>query len=249
MSLSGKVALVTGSSRSIGAAIVKRLAHDGAHVVVNYVQGVDSANAVVDEINSTREGAAIAIQADVSGTAGTKKLVEDTLKAFGRIDILVLNAGMTRNKPLENTDEVDYDDIFNTNVKGPLFLVKAASPHLTEGGRVIFLSTSITRMSGVAPEYLTYAASKGAVEQLSRVLARDLGRRGITVNTVSPGPVDTPMFREGKTEQAIQMFTGMHPAKRLGQPDDIAYMVATLSAPGAAWVNGQTILVNGGLVV
>ncbi|KAK7035443.1 hypothetical protein VNI00_011736 [Paramarasmius palmivorus] len=247
--LSGKVAIVTGSSRSIGASIARRLAQDGATVIVNYVSNADAANEVVNGINSKGPGKAVAIQADVSSVEGGKKLLDETVKQLGKVDILVLNAGIMGSKVLADVDEQFYDDHMNINVKGPLFLTKAAVPLLPSGGRIIFFSTSLTKASGVLPNALVYVASKAAVEQLARVLAKDLGGRGITVNTVSPGPVDTPLFRAGKPEQVIQFIAGLNPSKRLGQPDEIAPIVAFLSGPEAGWVNGQNIMVNGAFVV
>ncbi|ESK96614.1 short-chain dehydrogenase reductase sdr [Moniliophthora roreri MCA 2997] len=247
--LSGKVAIVTGSSRSIGASIAKRLAKDGATVVINYVSNADAANEVVNDINSKGPGKAVSIRADVSSVEGGKKLLDETVKQLGKVDILVLNAGIMGSKVLADVDEQFYDDHMNINVKGPLFLTKAAAPLLPSGGRVIFFSTSLTKASAVLPNALVYVASKAAIEQLSRVLAKDLGGRGITVNTVSPGPVDTPLFRAGKPEQVIQFIANQNPSKRLGQPDDIAPIVAFLSGPEAGWINGQNILVNGAFVV
>jgi len=247
--LQGKVALVTGSSRSIGAAIAKRLAQDGASVVINYASNEAAAKGVADEINSIRSGAAVIVKADVSTVQSCKYLLDETLKAFGRIDILVLNAGIMGLKGLREVDEKFFDDHFLVNVKGPFFLVQAAEPHLKEGGRIIFFSTSIAKNSAVTPPYLVYAATKGAIEQFSRVLSKDLGAKGITVNTVSPGPVDTAMFREGKPEQLITAIANSHPSKRLGTVDDIAPVVAFLASPEAAWVNGQNIMINGGAMV
>ena len=202
------VAVVTGSSRSIGAAIAKRLAQDGAFVIINYVSNEAAAKEVADEINSTRSGAAVIVKADVSTVESCKHLLEETLKAFGRIDILVLNAGIMGSKSLREVDEKYFDEHFLINVKGPFFLVQAAEPHLKEGeplvrlwarflarliflsagGRIIFFSTSLAKSSAITPPYLVYAATKGAIEQFSRVLSKELGAKGITVNTVSPGP-------------------------------------------------------------
>ncbi|TFK52655.1 NAD(P)-binding protein [Heliocybe sulcata] len=249
MSLAGRVAVVTGSSRSIGASIAKRLAKDGASVVVNYVSNSAAAEEVISEINSKGPGKAIGVKADVSSISGAQALLDETVKQFGKLDILVLNAGVMASKVLAETDEKNFDDHININVKGPLFLTKAAAPLLTAGGRIIFFSTTLTKASGVLPNALAYVASKGAVEQIARVLAKDLGARGITVNTVSPGPVDTPLFREGKTEQQIQFIANLNPSKRLGQPDEISPVVAFLSSAEAGWVNGQNIQVNGGFVV
>jgi len=250
-SLQGKVAIVTGSSRSIGASIAKRLAEDGANVVVNYVSNLAAANEVVDAINSKRDGAAVAVKADVSTTIGRQYLLDEGIRVFGRLDILVLNAGIMGSKVIAHVDEAFFDSHMEINVKGPFFLAKAAIPHLLKSeGRLIFFSSSLTRASTVLPNAVTYVATKGAIEQISRVLAKDLGaHHGVTVNTVSPGPVDTDLFREGKSDQVINFIAGSHPQKRLAMPDDIAPVVSFLASPAARWVNGQNILVNGGFAL
>jgi len=248
-SLDGTVAIVTGSSRSIGAAIVKQLAENGARVVINYLENLQAADELVSAINSNRAGAAIAVQADVSTLAGGEKLLSECLKAFGRIDILVLNAGVMGYRRLEAVDEQFFDSAFNIHVKGPLFLTKAVASHLSTGGRIIFLSSIVTKKSTVLPDAIIQAASKAAIEQCTRVLAKDLGARGVTVNTVSPGPIDTDLFREGQTDHKIHFIANLHPQKRLGLPKDIASLVTFLASPEAAWINGQNIHVNGGLVV
>ncbi|KAJ7720862.1 hypothetical protein DFH07DRAFT_858290 [Mycena maculata] len=245
--LEGKIAVITGSSRSIGAAIAKHMGQQGAKVVVNYVNDAKAADEVVSTIKSVNGGTAVAIKADVSTVAGGQHLIDEAVKAFGGIDILVLNAGIMGSKVLEDIYEAFYDAHFATNVKGPLFLAKAVAPLLpAPGGRVIFFSTSLTRFSMVKPNALVYAATKGAVEQISRILAKDLGARGITVNTVSPGPVDTPLFRQGKPQQLIDTIAKFAPSGRLGAVEDIAPVVSFLASPAAQWVNGQNIPVNGG---
>ncbi|KAI0642770.1 NAD-P-binding protein [Trametes meyenii] len=249
LSLTGKVAIVTGSSRSIGAAIARQLAALGANVVINYVSSASSAQDVADSINSQGAGKAIIVKADVGSVAANQDLVAETIRQFGRLDIVALNAGIMDNETLSEVTEETYDRQFATNVKGPLFLVQAAAPHLPSGGRVIFFSTSLTRASAIQPNYLVYAATKGAVEQLARVLAKDLGARGVTVNTIAPGPTDTAMFRDGKTEQQIGFLAGLHPQKRLGTVDEVGNAVAFLVSEDASWVNGQTLMVNGGFVV
>ncbi|KAK7022417.1 hypothetical protein R3P38DRAFT_3357389 [Favolaschia claudopus] len=248
MSLKGKVAVITGSSRSIGAAIAKHMGAQGAKVVVNYVNDSKSAEDVASSIKSSG-GSAVTVKADASTIAGGKHLVDEAVKAFGGIDILVLNAGIMGAKVLADVDEQFYDSHFATNVKGPLFLAQAAAPLLpTPGGRIIFFSTSLTGATVVATNSLIYTATKGAVEQLSRILAKDLGAKGITVNTVSPGPVDTPLFREGKPQQVIDHIAKLAPSGRLGEVEDIAPVVSFLASPAAQWVNGQNIRVNGGFV-
>ncbi|KAF9003354.1 hypothetical protein BDQ17DRAFT_1305702 [Cyathus striatus] len=249
-SLAGKVAIVTGSSRSIGAAIVKKLSEEGAKVIVNYVSNPAPAEEVVNAIKASGKGDAVAIKADASTLAGGRFLVDETIKVYGKIDILVCNAGFLGNNNLAQEDEETFDKAVNANFKGPLFLAKFAAEHLpSPGGRIIFLSSSLTANSTILPYTLTYVATKGAIEQITRVLAKDLGARGITVNAVSPGPVDTPMFREGKSEELIRTFQNLAPSKRLGQPEDIAPVVAFLASDAARWVNGQNVRANGGLTV
>ncbi|KAI0051415.1 NAD(P)-binding protein [Auriscalpium vulgare] len=245
LALAGKVAIVTGSSRSIGASIARRLASDGASVVVNYVNDATAAESVVSAIHAEGTGKAVSVKADVSTVDGAKSLLDQSIGAFGKLDILVLNAGIMGSKVLADVDEAFYDSHFNINVKGPLFLTKLAAPLIPPGGRIVFLSTSLARASTVLPNALVYVASKGAVEQMARVLAKELGARGVTVNTVSPGPTDTDLFRAGKSEQQIQFIANLAPAKRLGKPEEIGPVVAFLASEGASWVNGQNILVNG----
>ncbi|KAF8915568.1 hypothetical protein CPB85DRAFT_1432875 [Mucidula mucida] len=249
-SLEGKVAIVTGSSRSIGAAIVRSMAEQGAKVVVNYVNNAQPADELVAQIKAQGKGDAVAIKADASTIAGGKSLIADTIRVFGKIDILVLNAGIMGSKPIADVDEAFFDDHVNCNIKGPLFMAKAVIEHLpTPGGRLIFFSSCLTAATAVPPNALTYAMSKGAIEQISRVLAKDLGGRGITVNTISPGPVDTTLFRAGKPQKVIDFIATQNPNNRLALPEDIAPMVTFIASPAALWVNGQNIRVNGGFVV
>ncbi|KAJ7133359.1 hypothetical protein C8R44DRAFT_977537 [Mycena epipterygia] len=244
-----KIAVITGSSRSIGAAIAKHMGEQGAKVVVNYVNDAKAADEVVSAINTANSGSAVAVKADVSTVVGGQYLIDETVKAFGGIDILVLNAGIMQSRVLADIDEPFYDAHFATNVKGPLFLAKAAAPLLpAPGGRIIFFSSSLTGSSVVTPNALVYTATKGAIEQISRVLAKDLGAKGITVNTVSPGPVDTPLFRQGKPQQLIDTLAKLAPSNRLGAVEDIAPVVAFLASPAAQWLNGQNVRVNGGYV-
>ncbi|KAI0924128.1 hypothetical protein AcW1_006331 [Taiwanofungus camphoratus] len=250
--LAGKTAIVTGSSRSIGAAVARRLAADGANVVVNYVSNASAAASVVDSINAgatSGAGKAISVQADVGSTKGTQRLLDEAIRIFGKLDILVLNAAVMGSAALADVSEEFFDKHFNVNVKAPFFMIKAAAPLMKEGGRIILFSTSLTRASAIAPNYLVYAATKGAIDQMTRVLAKDLGARGITVNTVSPGPIDTDMFREGKPEQLINLIANQHPQKRIGQPDEVSPVVSFLASEQASWVNGQNLMVNGGYAV
>lgn len=240
--LKGKVALVTGASRGIGRAIAERLAREGAAVAINYSSNRAEAEKVVAQIQA-HGGAAYTIQADVGRVAEIVRLFDQTLNHFGRLDILVNNAGVLFTKPISATMEAEFDRIFAINVKGTFFACQQAATRLAEGGRIINLSSSTT--ARLLPTYGAYVATKGAVEQLSRSLARELGPRGITVNTVSPGPTETELFKEGKTPEQLVQFGQMSAFGRLGQPMDIAEVVTFLASDAARWISGQNIRING----
>src|SRR4051812_44072553 len=243
--LDGKVALVTGASRGIGRAIALRLARDGAAVVVNYAGNAAAAGEVVAEVE-TAGGRALAVQADVSRVADVVRLFDQTVERFGRVDVLVNNAGVILYKLLIDTTEAEFDRLFATNVKGTYFACQQAAKRMADGGRIVNFSSSTTAL--MLPTYSAYVATKGAVEQLSHVLAKELGPRGITVNVVSPGPTDTELFGEGKSEDDKRRFAQMAALGRLGQPQDIADVVAFLASDEARWVTGQNIRANGGLI-
>ncbi|OQS02891.1 short chain type dehydrogenase [Thraustotheca clavata] len=252
MSLNGKVAIVTGASRGIGRAIAIKLASQGASLVINYASKEADAVTAVEAVKSqfilpTQK--AIHLRADTSQVSQCERLVNETIVAFGKIDILVLNAGILLNQSLDQITEESFNRSIDVNVKGPLFLTQIASPYIQDGGRVIFVSSSLTAFSGITPNYTLYVTTKGAVEQLSRTLAKDLGRRGVTVNTVSPGPTATELFFNDKTEQQINFIKSLAPAGRLGEPEDIANVIAFVASPESAWVNGQNIRANGGFIV
>ncbi|KAG0280610.1 hypothetical protein BGZ95_009452 [Linnemannia exigua] len=250
MSATRRVAIVTGSSRGIGRAIALRLAQDGHDIVINYQSNADKAQEAVNDVLATGNGArAIAVQGDVGILADGKRLVEETLETFGRIDTVVFNAGWIVYQAVEDVTEESYEEAFRTNVKAPMFFTKQVIPHLAPGSKLIFLSTSLTAASTVPPNYFLYCATKGAVEQMVRTLSKDLGRKGINVNAVSPGPTDTDGFRHGKTPELIKAFSQNNPFGRLGQPQDIAGAVSFIASDSAGWVNGQILRVNGGFVV
>lgn len=242
--LAGKVALVTGASRGIGRAITLRLASNGASLAVNFAGRADAAQEVVKNIEM-QGGKAIALQADVSKISDIHRLFDQTIEHFKKVDILVNNAGTTIYKPIAQVTEAEFDKIFAINVKGTFFACQQAAQHLTEGGRIINFSTTVTAL--MLPTYGAYAATKGAVEQITRVLAKELGERGITVNVISPGPTDTELFRADKTEEQINRFAQMAALGRLGEVEDIADVVAFLASEEARWITGQNIRVNGGL--
>lgn len=244
MSLTGRVALITGASRGIGAAIATLLSSRGASVVINYSRSSAPADALVAKLGPERTHA---IKADASQPAECQRLVSEVVARFGRLDVLVLNAGVLPNKDLASTTTEDFDGAFSVNVKGPYFTAQAAAQQLSAGGRIVFFSTTLAVASTVMPNYLLYLATKGAIEQMTRVLAKDLGRKEITVNCVSPGPTGTDMFFEGKSEALIKTMAAWAPPNRIGKPEEIAEVVAFLASPESAWVNGQNIRVNGGL--
>lgn len=243
-SLAGKVAIVTGASRGIGRAIALRLSQEGASVVINYARGADQAKDVVSAIEAAG-GKALAVQADVSKTAEIRDLFDRTLETYSQVDILVNNAGVILYKPVAEVTEAEFDNLFAINVKGTFFACQEAAKRMAEGGRIVNFSSSTTAM--LLPTYGAYVATKGAVEQLTRSLAKELGDRQITVNVISPGPTDTELFTVGKTAEQIQRFTQMAALGRLGKVEDIADVTAFLCSEQARWITGQNIRVNGGI--
>lgn len=242
--LNNKVAIITGSSRGIGKAIATRLAQDGATVAINYSHSADKAEAAVKEI-AQNGGKAISLQADVSKIADLERLFDQTIEQLGKVDILVNCAGVVVYKPIVEVSETDFDKIFAINVKGTYFACQQAAKKMADNGRIINISSTTTAM--MLPTYSAYVATKGAVEQISRVLAKEVGDRGITVNIVSPGPTDTPLFRQGKTEAQIKHFASMAALGTIAQVEDIADAIALLCDDDARWITGQNIRVNGGL--
>jgi 3-oxoacyl-[acyl-carrier protein] reductase len=242
--LKGKVALVTGASRGIGRAIAERLAAAGASVAINYSRNAGEAQKVVASIKAAG-GNAFSVQADVGRVPEIIRLFDETIAHFGRLDILVNNAGIMFTKPVSATTEAEFDRIFAINVKGTFFACQQAATRLAEGGRIINMSSSTT--ARFMPTYGAYVATKGAVEQLTRAMARELGPRGITINAISPGPTETELFLEGKTPEQLQQFGQMSAFGRIGQPQEIAGVVAFLAGDAAGWVSGQNIRINGGL--
>ena len=240
-----KVAIVTGSSRGIGAAIARRLAVDGFSIVVNYAGRAADADRVVAEIEAAG-GRAAAVQADVSNAAEVAALFDRADSAFGRVDVLVNNAGIMQTMPLADTDDALFDRTVAINLKGTFNTLRAAAKRLRQGGRIINFSTSAIGLA--LPGYALYCATKSAVETLTNIFAKELRGRNITVNAIAPGPTATDLFLTGKSEEQIEHLAKMPPLERLGEPGDIANAVAFLAGPDGAWVNGQTLRVNGGIV-
>lgn len=245
--LHGKVAVVTGASRGIGRAIALRLAADGARVVVNYAQQHDAAHATVQDI-SDAGGQAVAVQADIVSRIAIRQLFDSTLHHYGRLDILVANAGFAVFKPLADITEEDFDETYAVNARGTFFCIQEALRHLADGGRIVCISTIGTLLN--MPGGACYFGAKAAVEQFCRVAAREVAARGITINVVSPGFTDTDMLRAslaGAPEAGAELIA-MTPLARLGESRDIAAVVAFLVGPDAAWMTRQNLAVDGGIV-
>jgi 3-oxoacyl-[acyl-carrier protein] reductase len=239
-----QIALITGASRGIGATIARRLAQDGYAVAINYANNAAEADALVNEL--TRDGAqAIAVQADVSKAEQVQAMFAAIEDKFGKIDVLVNNAGILKTAPLAQTSDELYAQNFAINTQGVFNTLREAATRLNDGGRIINLSSTTLALN--LPGYAIYNGTKAAVEAFTRVFAKELRGRRITVNAVAPGPVATDLFLNGKTEEQIQTFAKMPPLERLGQPDDIAGVVAFLAGKDSAWVNGQVLRANGGL--
>jgi len=236
--------IITGASRGIGAEIAKTIAQAGASVVINYTNNRSAADLVVSEIKSLG-GNAIPVRADVSDSVEVKALFDAVITHFGKIDILINNAGTAIFKSIQDTSDEELDRIFAINVKGTFYCLREAATRLSNGGRIINISSSVTRL--ILPTYGAYAATKGAVEQLTQVFAKEVGSRGITVNSISPGPTNTELFLEGKSKETIQRLAAMSAFGRIGETEDIAKVVLFLASEGAAWVTGQNIGVNGGV--
>ncbi|QQE80005.1 SDR family oxidoreductase [Alicyclobacillus sp. SO9] len=243
MNSTGKVAIVTGASRGIGRQVAIQLAQSGAKVTVNYFSNRVQADDVVKTIEQFG-GKALAIQADVSKVSEIETLFLETLKEFGRVDILVNNAGVMENNALTDVTEEQFDLHFATNVKGTFFACQQAMKHMTQGGAIINFSTSVS--GATLPTYSVYAATKGAVEQLTRQLAKEFGPRDIVINCIAPGQVATDLFLHGKSPELVDSFRRMNAFSRLGEPEDIANAIELLVSDKARWITGQTIRVNGG---
>src|ERR1700680_2335623 len=241
--LEGKIALITGGSRGIGAAIAKRLAEDGAKVAITYAKGADAAALVIKEIERAG-GKAIAIQADAADADAVKAAVEKTFATFGRLDVLVNNAGTAIPKPFEEATLEEMDRVIAINVRGVFVATQAALKHMNEGGRIIMIGSAVGERA-VAPGLVPYAATKGAVKMFTQALSREVGSRGITVNNVQPGPIDTELNpASGDWAVPQKAATALD---RYGRVDEIAAMVAFVAGPESSYITGANLTVDGGM--
>lgn len=239
-----RTAIVTGASRGIGRACAITLATQGLAVVVNYAGSDGEAAQVVSEIENAGSRA-LAVQADVASASDVARLFDQAEAAFAGIDVVVSSAGVMTTGHIAEVGDDEFDRVIDVNLRGTFNVFREAARRVRDDGRLIGLSSTTLALN--APGYSLYNATKGAVEGMVRVVAKELGGRGITVNAVAPGPVETGLFLDGKSDADVQRIAGMAPQKRLGQPDDIAALVAFLASPQAAWVSGQIVRANGGI--
>lgn len=241
--LGRKTAIVTGGSKGIGAEIAVRLAAQGHAVVVHYAQATADADGVVERIRAAG-GQALAVRGDVAAPDCARKLYDVAEGEFGRVDVFVNNAGMLRQAPLAESDDAMFDRLVAVNLGGYFRGMRESARRIRDGGRIINISTSVVGF--YHPNFGVYAATKAGVDAMTHVLAKELGPRQVTVNAVSPGQVETVLFLEGKSEADLRHYADRIPLGRLGQPSDIAGIVAFLAGPDASWLSGQVIRVNGG---
>jgi 3-oxoacyl-[acyl-carrier protein] reductase len=240
-----KLALVSGASRGIGMAVAERLARDGFKLIINYSENAAPAEELVRKL----EGAgaqAIAVKADISDSRAVREMFDAAETAFGGVDVLVNNAGIMALASIAETDDASFDRQLAVNLKGTFNTLREAAKRMRSGGRIVNFSSSVVGL--LMPTYGVYVATKAAVEGLTSVLAKELRGRNITVNAVAPGPTATDLFLKGKPQEVVDRLAKMAPLERLGQPSDIADVVSFLAGPDAAWVNGQVLRANGGII-
>lgn len=240
-----RTAIVTGASRGIGAAIAQRLARDGLSIIVNYAGDAKAADNVVSTIRRAG-GQAEAVKADVGDPVAARNLFDVAEKAFGGVDVLVNNAGIMTLATIAASDDAMFDRMIAVNLKGTFNTMREAVARLRRGGRIINFSSSVVGL--LQPTYGVYAGTKAAVEAMTSVLAKELRGREITVNAIAPGPTATDLFLNGKSPELVERIAKMSPLERLGQPEDIAAAVSFLAGPDGAWINGQTLRANGGMI-
>jgi 3-oxoacyl-[acyl-carrier protein] reductase len=239
-----RVALVTGGSGGIGRQICERLARQGMSVVVHYSGNADRAREVVDSVTE-HGGEAISVRADVADSADVEAMFATVAQQYGGVDVVVNTAGIMRLAPMKEFSLDDFDQMVRTNLRGTFVVSQYAANTVRSGGAIINFSSSVVKLA--LPNYSAYAATKGGVEAMTLILAKELRGRDITVNTIAPGPTATPLFLDGKSDEQVNDLAAMSPLERLGEPADIAEATAFLAGP-ARWVNGQTLYVNGGVI-
>jgi 3-oxoacyl-[acyl-carrier protein] reductase len=240
-----KVAIVTGASRGIGAAVAERLTRDGFAIIVNYSGDAAPAETLVRKL-AAAGGRALAAKADVSDPQAVRRLFDEAETAFGGVDVLVNNAGIMNLANLADTTDDSFDRLIAVNLKGSFNTMREAASRLRAGGRIVNFSSSVVGL--LMPTYAIYAATKAGIEAMTSVLAKELRGRNITVNAIAPGPTATDLFLKGKPQEIVDRLVALAPLERLGQPADIANAVAFLVGPDAGWINGQTLRANGGII-
>jgi len=240
-----KVAIITGASRGIGAAVAERLAADGFAVIINYSASAKPAESLAREIEG-KGGRALAVKADVADAGAVRGMFDAAQAAFGGVDVLVNNAGIMKLARIADSDDAMFDQQVAVNLKGSFNAMREAGKRLRDGGRIVNFSTSVV---GTKLEtYGVYAATKSAIETMTAIMSKEMRGRNITVNALAPGPTSTELFLEGKSPELVERMAKMIPLERLGTPEDIAAVVAFLVGPDGGWVNGQVVRANGGLV-
>ncbi|CAD0114887.1 unnamed protein product [Aureobasidium uvarum] len=238
-----KIALITGGSQGIGAATVRALVEKNYFVVINYFSDTVAASNLVSELGAEN---AVAIKADASLVSGIDSLIETIVSEYGQIHVLICSAAKLGLQDISETTEAGFDALFAINVKGPYFLVQKAAPHMPPGSHIVLISTTQCHASTVTPEYVLYTMTKGAIEQMVRVLAKTLGPKGVFVNAVAPGPTATDMFlKSGRPQAVLDKIAGFSPHNRIGEPKDVAEAIVFLTQN--QWVSGQVVKVNGGM--
>jgi 3-oxoacyl-[acyl-carrier protein] reductase len=240
-----KVAIVTGASGGIGTAVAERLAKDGFTVVVNYAGNAASAQGVVARIEAAG-GRAVTAKADISDVADVARMFDSAETAFGGINVLINNAGIMNLATIADSSDALFERHIAVNLKGTFNTLREAARRVRDGGRIVNFSSSVTGL--LQPTYGVYAATKAAVEAMTSILAKELRGRNITVNAIAPGPTATKLFLDGKPQEVIEHLSKLAPLERLGQPEDIVNAVAFLAGPDGAWINGQVLRANGGII-
>jgi len=242
--LKNKTAIITGSSRGLGKKIAIELAKKGVSIAINYNSNKLEAESAVQEITSNG-GNAIAIKANVSQSEDVRHLFEKTIEHFGKVDVIVNNAGIMITKFLKDFSEEEFDNQFSINVRSAFLMMKTASEKLEKNGRIINISSSTSRL--MMPTYSIYSATKAAIEQMTRIFAKEIGNKGITVNSVLPGPMNTDLFLKGKSSELINRIASLSAFNRIGDVEDIIPIILFLSSDQSQWITGQNIGINGGM--